>query len=87
VPGKEGTPWTSSSVKVHGAVAAAGGGGPAWGERKREGQATAFDGCPASKLSMLSITCCQQVCMASWLAQPTCGVTITFGRPMMRPNG
>jgi hypothetical protein len=35
----------------------------------------------------LSITCCQQACIASWLAQPTCGVMITLARPMMRLNG
>jgi hypothetical protein len=34
-------------------------------------QATAFDGRPASKASMLSITCRQHACMASWLAHPT----------------
>jgi hypothetical protein len=60
---------------------------PHWAILRSEGYATALNGRPASKLSILSITCCQQAWMASWLAQPTWGVTITLGRPMMRLNG
>ena len=40
---------------------------------------TALRGEPAMKAPMLSTNWSARICMASWLAQATCGVTIRFG--------
>jgi hypothetical protein len=50
-------------------------------------QVTTLLGVPRWKLSMLSITWSQTVCIASALAQATCGVMITLGREAICQKG